>query len=142
MVNPNYESVCSGQTGHAEVVQVAFDPALLSYEQLLRLFFELHDPTTLNRQGNDRGTQYRSVIFTHSAVQEQVATGLIADLSQRGLWAAPIVTEVKPLECFYPAEEYHQRFFERNPYQGYCRAIIAPKMEKLRRTAPQWLKVG
>ncbi|QEP43473.1 peptide-methionine (S)-S-oxide reductase [Ectothiorhodospiraceae bacterium BW-2] len=139
--DPSYEMVCTGQTGHAEVVQVEFQPELLEYRQLLQLFFELHDPTTLNRQGNDSGTQYRSVIFTHSQEQEQTATEVIAELTQRQLWPnRSIVTHIEPLYQFWPAETYHQQFFRHNPYQGYCRAVIAPKMAQFRRRHAALLK--
>jgi peptide-methionine (S)-S-oxide reductase len=131
-LNPSYEEVCSGRTGHAEVVQVSFDPATLSYRDVLQAFFAIHDPTTLNRQGADTGTQYRSAIFVHSAEQEAVAREVIADLGRSGVWDSPIVTEVTPLTAFYPAEGYHQEFFRRNPGQSYCRIVIAPKVAKFR----------
>ena len=130
---PTYEQVCTGQTGHAEVVQVDFDPAELSYADLLKVFFAIHDPTTLNRQGADVGTQYRSVIFTHGPEQEATARDVIQELSAEGLFEAPIVTHVEPLDVFYPAEEYHQEFFARNPYQPYCMAVVAPKVAKFRK---------
>lgn len=130
---PTYEQVCGGRTGHAEVVQVSFDPVILSYHDLLQVFFAIHDPTTLDRQGADVGTQYRSVIFTHSAGQEAVAREVIKEIEQAGIWDAPVVTEVVPLTDFYPAEEYHQDYFRRNPGQGYCRVVIAPKVAKFRR---------
>jgi peptide-methionine (S)-S-oxide reductase len=131
--NPTYEAVCSGDTGHAEVVQVTFDPQRISYRDLLEVFFSIHDPTTLNRQGMDVGTQYRSAIYYHSPRQEQVARETIADLERQRLWPAPIVTEVTPLDTFYPAEEYHQEYFARNPYQGYCLMVIRPKVAKFRK---------
>lgn len=131
--NPSYEDVCTGRTGHAEVVQVTFDPAVLSYRDLLQVFFSIHDPTTLNRQGPDVGTQYRSAIFHHGAEQERVAREVIADLERQGIWDSPIVTEVTPVPPFYPAEEYHQEYFRRNPGQGYCRVVIAPKVAKFRK---------
>jgi peptide-methionine (S)-S-oxide reductase len=131
--HPTYEAVCSGDTGHAEVVQVTFDPQRISYRDLLEVFFSIHDPTTLNRQGMDVGTQYRSAIYYHSPQQEQVARETIADLERRRLWDAPIVTEVTPLDTFYPAEEYHQEYFARNPYQGYCMMVIRPKVAKFRK---------
>ena len=131
--NPSYEEVCTGRTGHAEVVQVTFDPATLSYRDLLRVFFAIHDPTTLNRQGADTGTQYRSVIFVHGAEQEAVAREVIADLGRSGVWDSPIVTEVAPLTAFFPAEGYHQEFFRRNPGQSYCQVVIAPKVAKFRK---------
>ncbi len=131
--NPTYEQVCTGQTGHAEVVQVSFDPAVLSYRDLLRIFFTIHDPTTLNRQGADVGTQYRSAVFYHSPAQQALAKATIAELTESGAWEAPIVTEVAPLDVFYPAEEYHRDYYSRNPNQGYCRFVIAPKVAKLRK---------
>ncbi len=130
--NPSYEAVCTGSTGHAEVVQITFDPTQLSYRELLEIFFTIHDPTTLNRQGADVGTQYRSAIFYHSPEQQTIAQQVIADLTADALWPDPIVTEVEPLDAFYPAEEYHQEYFRRNPYQGYCRAVVAPKVAKFR----------
>jgi peptide-methionine (S)-S-oxide reductase len=130
--NPSYEQVCTGRTGHAEVVQLTFDPSVVSYRELLELFFTIHDPTTLNRQGNDVGTQYRSAIFYHSPEQKQVAEEVIAELNGQGLWRSPIVTEVAPLQAFYPAEEYHQDYFAQNPYQPYCQIVIAPKVAKVR----------
>ncbi|SRR5258708_4184054 len=131
--HPTYKQVCNGDTGHAEVVQVTFDPAVLSYRDLLKVFFAIHDPTTLNRQGGDVGTQYRSAIFTHSDEQEQVADEVLAELNAEKLWDDPIVTEVVPAESFYPAEDYHQEYFRRNPNQGYCRMVIAPKVAKFRK---------
>lgn len=131
--DPTYEQVCSGATGHDEVVQLTFDPAVVSYAELLDLFFAIHDPTTLNMQEPDIGTQYRSAVFYHSPEQRDAAEAAIADLSKRGVWPQPIVTEVTPLAAFYPAEEYHQQYFRRNPNAGYCRVIIAPKVAKLRK---------
>ena len=131
--NPTYKHVCTGETGHAEVVQVTFNPDVISYRDLLRVFFTIHDPTTLNRQGADVGTQYRSAIFTHNETQEKVAEEVIAELNDAGIWDDPIVTEVVPLEAFYPAEDYHQEYFRRNPNQGYCRVVIAPKVAKFRK---------
>lgn len=131
--DPSYELVCSGATGHAEVVQVTFDPAVISYREILEVFFAIHDPTTLNRQGADVGTQYRSAIFYHSAEQKATAETLIAELNAAGLWQRPIVTEVTPFQVFYPAEEYHQEYFARNPHQGYCQFVIAPKVAKFRK---------
>lgn len=131
--HPTYKQVCNGDTGHAEVVQVTFDPAVLSYRDLLKVFFAIHDPTTLNRQGGDVGTQYRSAIFTHSDEQEKVADDVIAELNTEKIWDDPIVTEVVPAESFYPAEDYHQEYFRRNPNQGYCRMVIAPKVAKFRK---------
>ena len=131
--DPSYEDVCTGRTGHAEVVQVTFDPAELTYRELLEVYFSIHDPTTLDRQGADVGTQYRSVIFHHGPEQERTAREVIADLERQGLWGAPIVTAVQPAPPFYPAEEYHQEYFRRNPGQGYCSIVIAPKVAKFRR---------
>jgi peptide-methionine (S)-S-oxide reductase len=130
--NPRYDDVCTGRTGHAEVVQVAFDPAEVSFRELLEVFFTIHDPTTLNRQGADRGTQYRSAIFTHSPEQEQTAREVISDLEAEGVWSDPIVTQVEPLTQFYPAEDYHDAYYRRNPRQGYCQVVIAPKVAKFR----------
>ena|SRR5438093_11758995 len=138
--NPSYEQVCSGMTGHAEVVQVAFDPSVISFKDLLEVFFTIHDPTTLNRQGYDVGTQYRSAIFYHSPEQKMTAEQTIKELTEQKLWEDPIVTQVEPLDTFYPAEEYHQRYFERNPNQSYCRAIVAPKVAKARSHFIQRLK--
>ncbi len=129
---PTYHQVCTGSTGHAEVVQVTFDPAVLSFRELLEVFFVIHDPTTLNRQGADVGTQYRSAVFYHSPQQKQAAEEVIAELNAAQLWDRPIVTEVVPFERFYRAEEYHQGYFRQNPTQGYCRAVIAPKVVKFR----------
>ncbi|TME99847.1 MAG: peptide-methionine (S)-S-oxide reductase MsrA [Chloroflexi bacterium] len=130
--NPTYEQVCSGSTGHAEVVQVTFDPEVISYREILEVFFTIHDPTTLNRQGADVGTQYRSAIFYHSPEQEQVAREVIAATNASGIWRALLVTQLEPLDRFYPAEGYHQNYYERNPYQPYCQVIIAPKVAKVR----------
>lgn len=129
---PSYEQVCSGATGHAEVVEVTFDPSVRSYRELVELFFAFHDPTTLNRQGPDSGTQYRSVIFTTTAEQAATARDVIVALSREGVFDAPIVTEVTPLDQVWPAEEYHQQYFQRNPSRAYCAAMIAPKVAKLR----------
>ena len=130
--NPSYDLVCTGMSGHAEVVQITFDPQVVSYRELLEVFFTIHDPTTLNRQGMDVGTQYRSVIFYHSPEQMATSTDVIAEISAAEIWPNQIVTEIEPLDVFYPAEEYHQRYFERNPNQGYCRAVVAPKVAKFR----------
>jgi len=138
--NPSYEQVCTGTTGHAEVVQVRFDPEVLSFRDLLQIFFEIHDPTTLNRQGADVGTQYRSAIFYHSPEQKAAAEKVIAELNAAGVWPAPIVTEVVPLTAFYPAEKYHQEYYRRNPNQPYCRAVISPKVDKFRKHHPAKLK--
>ncbi|HET9515379.1 MAG TPA: peptide-methionine (S)-S-oxide reductase MsrA [Gemmatimonadales bacterium] len=130
--NPTYQAVCSGATGHAEAVQISFDPAVISYRKLLELFFAFHDPTTLNRQGPDIGTQYRSAIFTHSAEQEAEARQLIRELDEAGRFPAPIVTRVAAASTFYPAEDYHQQYYQRNGRQPYCQAMISPKMAHLR----------
>ena len=130
--NPDYEAVCGGQTGHAEVVRITFDPAAISFRQLLEIFFSIHDPTTLNRQGNDVGTQYRSAIFCHGEQQHSEAKSMIASLNDRHIWPAPIVTEVSPAPEFYPAEDYHQHYYAQHPEQGYCQFVIAPKRAKFR----------
>jgi peptide-methionine (S)-S-oxide reductase len=130
--NPSYQQVCTGTTGHAEAVQITFDPQVVSYRELLEIFFTIHDPTTLNRQGIDVGTQYRSAIFYHTPEQLAAAQETIARLSAEGLWDAPIVTELVPATVFYPAEDYHQEYFEHNPAQPYCRAVVAPKVAKFR----------
>lgn len=131
--NPSYESVCSGRTGHAEAIHIKFNPKVISYKELLEIFFTIHDPTTLNRQGNDIGTQYRSSIFYHSLEQKLTAETVIAEIEKLKIWDKPIVTELKPFDVFYAAEEHHQRFYERNPNQGYCQVIIAPKVSKFRK---------
>ena len=140
--NPTYEAVCSGSTGHAEVVQVAFDPQRLSYEDLLRVFFSVHDPTTLNRQGPDVGTQYRSAVFTHTPEQRASAEKVIEELEAARLWDAPIVTEVTPLpqDGFYPAENYHQRYYASNTFQPYCLFVVRPKVSKFRKEHAARLK--
>ena len=132
VVNPSYNQVCGGSTGHAEVVQIDFDAGVVTFRELLEIFFVVHDPTTLNRQGNDVGTQYRSAIFHHTDGQRETALDLIRGLDKDGPWGDPIVTEVAPLEAFYPAEEYHDRYFERNGEQPYCQVVIAPKIAKFR----------
>ncbi|MDE8346169.1 MAG: peptide-methionine (S)-S-oxide reductase MsrA [Acidocella sp.] len=132
--NPTYKAVCTGRTGHAEVVAVTFDPAVISYDDILRVFFTIHDPTQLNRQGGDTGTQYRSVIFYKSAEQEQAARRIIAEFEASGAWDGKIVTEVSPAPAFYRAEPEHDQYFARNPYAGYCQAVIAPKISKLRKS--------
>ena len=133
VANPSYEQVCTGTTGHAEVVQITFDPEVVSFDDLLHVFFTIHDPTTLNRQGVDVGTQYRSAIFYHTADQKAAAERVIAELQSEHVWDDSIVTELKPLEALYPAEEYHRDYFRRNPTQGYCSAVIAPKVAKVRK---------
>ena len=137
---PTYEQVCSGATGHAEVIQVTFDPAVISYRELLELFFAFLDPTTLNAQGPDVVTQYRSIILTHSAEQEATARSVIAALGRDSAFDAPIVTQITPLQAFWPAEEYHQQYYQRNPARAYCTAMIAPKMAHLRQRYAQRLK--
>lgn len=131
--NPTYEQVCSGTTGHAEVVQVRFDPDVISFREVLEIFFGIHDPTTLNRQGPDRGTQYRSAIFYESETQRDTARELIAELNDDGPWDDPIVTEVEPLDAFYEAEGYHQEYFRGNRFQPYCQVVVAPKVAKFRK---------
>jgi peptide-methionine (S)-S-oxide reductase len=130
---PTYKQVCSGTTGHAEVTRVTFDPSVISYRDLLGVFFTIHDPTTLNRQGNDIGTQYRSAIFPHDAEQEREAKAVIAELEAEHTFDAPIVTTIEPLGTFYPAERYHQDYYDRNQNQPYCAAVISPKIAKLRK---------
>ena len=138
--NPSYREVCGGDTGHAEVVQIHFDPNIVSYRDLLHVFFAIHDPTTLNRQGADVGTQYRSAIFYHDDEQKQIAEEVIKDLSAQKLWDRPIVTEVTKLDKFYMAEDYHQEYFARNPYQPYCQVVVAPKVAKFRKHFLEMLK--
>jgi peptide-methionine (S)-S-oxide reductase len=130
--NPSYKQVCTGDTGHAEVVQLQFDPSVISYREILEVFFTIHDPTSLNRQGADVGTQYRSAIFCHGADQKETARQVIAELQGAGLWSKPLVTELVDYTVFYPAEDYHQEYFRKNPYQGYCQAVVAPKVAKFR----------
>jgi peptide-methionine (S)-S-oxide reductase len=132
VINPTYQQVCTGTTGHAEVVQLTFDPSVVSFREILEIFFTIHDPTTLNRQGADVGPQYRSAVFYHTPEQRATAEQVIAELNAAQLWDAPIVTEVTPFQAFYRAEEYHQEYFQRNPGQGYCRVVIAPKVAKFR----------
>ena len=131
-MSPTYEQVCTGRTGHAEVVQITFDPSVISFSDLLDVFFVTHDPTTLNRQGADAGTQYRSVIFFHSAAQQGAASKKIVELNEAHLFSSPIVTQVVSAETFFPAEAYHQDFYQLNPRQPYCQAVIPPKLAKLR----------
>jgi peptide-methionine (S)-S-oxide reductase len=138
--NPTYPQVCTGTTGHAEVVHITFDPAVLSFRDLLDVFFDIHDPTTLNRQGADIGTQYRSVIFYHSPQQKQAAEEKITALNASGVWGAPLVTQVVPFEAFFRAEDYHQGYFRHNPGQGYCQVVVAPKVSKFRAHFPAKLK--
>jgi peptide-methionine (S)-S-oxide reductase len=138
--NPTYEQVCSGRTGHAEVVRIAFDPAAISFRELLEIFFVIHDPTTLNRQGNDVGTQYRSAIFYHSPEQKKTAEEVIAVFTTDKIYENPIVTEVAPATTFYVAEDYHQEYFARNPLQGYCTYVVGPKVAKFRKQFAAKLK--
>jgi peptide-methionine (S)-S-oxide reductase len=138
--NPTYEQVCSGQTGHAEVVQVRFDSREISFADILNIFFAVHDPTTPNRQGADVGTQYRSVIFYHDDSQKKIAESVIEDLEKQKIWPAPIVTEVTPLQNYYAAEAYHQKYFAGNPAQPYCSAVISPKVAKFRKQFTDRLK--
>lgn len=140
--NPTYQEVCSETTGHAEVVQVRFDPAVLSYADLLRVFFTVHDPTQLNRQGNDIGTSYRSAIFFHSDEQERTAREVIEEITAKGIYDKPIVTEVTKFDKFWPAENYHQEYFANNPNQPYCAAVVAPKVAKFRKQFVDRLKKG
>ncbi|HTS22732.1 MAG TPA: peptide-methionine (S)-S-oxide reductase MsrA [Casimicrobiaceae bacterium] len=140
--DPSYDDVCSGETGHAEVVKVSFDPTMLSYRDLLRVFFAIHDPTTRDRQGNDVGTQYRSVIFPQSAEQRADAQAVIAELGAANLWDDPIVTEVADAATFYPAETYHRQYFERNRAQPYCQFVVAPKVAKFRKAFADRLREG
>lgn len=140
VVNPSYEQVCRGTTGHAEVIKVVFDADVISYVEILGVFFSIHDPTTLNRQGNDVGTQYRSGIYTHSDEQARLAHETIAHLNKEDLWGKPLVTEVQPAGVFYAAEEYHQEYFARNPGQGYCMAVVSPKVSKFRKQFASRLK--
>jgi peptide-methionine (S)-S-oxide reductase len=138
--NPSYEQVCSGTTGHNEVVKLTYDPAQISLRQILEIFFVVHDPTTLNRQGNDSGTQYRSGIYYSTPEQKQEAEAMVAELTRDKLFGKPVVTEVQPVTNYSPAEEYHQDFFEKNPYQGYCVAVAAPKVDKFRKTFKELAK--
>jgi peptide-methionine (S)-S-oxide reductase len=131
--NPSYEQVCMGGTGHAEVVQVTFDPEVISYRQVLQVFFTVHDPTTPDRQGNDVGPQYRSVIFYHNEEQKREAERVMKEVNESKIWSRPLVTELVPFEVFYKAEEYHQEYFKKNPWQPYCQVIIAPKVAKFRK---------
>jgi peptide-methionine (S)-S-oxide reductase len=138
--NPSYRLVCSGTTGHAEVVQVTFDPQQASFQEILQVFFTIHDPTTLNRQGADVGTQYRSAIFYHSPEQKETAEAVIRELEAQHIWKDPFVTEVIPFENFYPAEDYHQEYFQNNPNQPYCQFVVAPKVAKFRKLYLEQLK--
>jgi peptide-methionine (S)-S-oxide reductase len=140
VLNPTYRMVCTGETGHAEVVQITFDPGVISFKELLQVFFTIHDPTTLNRQGADVGTQYRSAIFYHTPEQKDIAEEVIAEMVAAKVWDDPIVTEVTRITDFYPAEEYHRDYYLRNPNQPYCQVVIAPKVAKLRRHFLERLK--
>jgi peptide-methionine (S)-S-oxide reductase len=138
--HPSYEQVCTGRTGHNEVVKLTYDPAQIGLRQILEIFFVIHDPTTLNRQGNDSGSQYRSGIYYTTPEQQQVAQEMIGEMTKDNLFGQPIVTELLPLANYWPAEEYHQDFFEKNPYQGYCVAVAAPKVTKFRKTFAELVK--
>jgi peptide-methionine (S)-S-oxide reductase len=140
VANPSYEEVCAKRTGHAEVVQVSYDPAIVSFPDLLRVFFAIHDPTTKDRQGADVGPQYRSIILTHDATQDTVAREVITELTAARLWGNPIVTEIVPLTQFWPAEPEHHNYFARNPWSGYCQAVVAPKVVKFRKDFADLLK--
>ena len=138
--DPGYEQVCSGKTGHAEAVQVTFDPGQITLEDILHIFFSIHDPTTFNRQGADVGTQYRSAVFYHNEEQKEITKRVIVELTQEKLWNSTIVTQIEPIGDFYPAEDYHQEYFARNPNQGYCQFVVAPKVSKFRRKYLHLLK--
>ncbi|MCC7128845.1 MAG: peptide-methionine (S)-S-oxide reductase [Anaerolineae bacterium UTCFX2] len=138
--HPSYQQVCTGTTGHAEVVQVTFDPEVTPYHEILEVFFAIHNPTTLNRQGADVGAQYRSVIFYHDQSQKETAEQVIREIGAAGIWDSPIVTQVAPLDKFYPAEEYHREYYKNNPYQGYCQVVVAPKVAKFRQKFAQKLR--
>jgi peptide-methionine (S)-S-oxide reductase len=138
--NPTYEEVCTGTTGHAEVTQITYDPSIISFDELLEVFWKTHDPTTLNRQGNDVGTQYRSVIFYHNEEQKELAEKYKAELDKSGVWDNPIVTEISPFTNFYSAEKYHQDYYNNNPNQGYCTFVITPKVEKFEKVFKDKLK--
>ena len=140
VLQPTYEQVCTGRTGHNEVVRLTFEPAIISVQQILEIFFAIHDPTTLNRQGNDVGTQYRSGIYFHTPEQQQVAQAMLEQLAQERVFDAPLTTELLPEQNFWPAEDYHAQYYARNPSQGYCAAIIGPKLAKFRQTFTQFLK--
>jgi peptide-methionine (S)-S-oxide reductase len=138
--NPSYDDVCSGKTGHAEVVRIEFDPTVVGFEKILDVFFTIHDPTTMNRQGADVGSQYRSVILSHDERQKEIAEKKIEALESSKRFGRPIVTQVEPLGAFYEAEKYHQDYFKKNPHAGYCQAVVAPKVTKFREIFPEWLK--
>lgn len=138
--NPTYEQVCNGNTGHAEVVQLTYDPSLINFREILEIFFALHDPTQLNRQGNDVGTQYRSAIFCHDESQQQLTNEIIAEIDQDKIWPDPVVTEVSPISTFYSGEDYHQEYFNNNPENQYCQAVVSPKLAKFKQTFARKLK--
>jgi len=138
--SPTYKQICNGDTGHAEGIQITYDASIVSFETLLEIFFVSHDPTTPNRQGNDVGTQYRSAVFCQNEAQRTVTTKMIAELNQQHIWPNPIVTEINAAEVFYPAEDYHQYYFDKNPYQPYCMAVAAPKAAKIRAKYAQLIK--
>lgn len=140
VINPSYREICTGRTGHAEAIQIVFEPAQVSYLELLEIFFKTHDPTTLNRQGADVGTQYRSAIFYHNEEQKKLASSIIASLDDEKIWNDPIITEVTEFSNFYPAESYHQSYFENNPGEGYCRIVIQPKVDKFSKVFRDKLK--
>ena len=140
VANPDYKMVTTGTNGHAEVIQIKFDPEQVTYLELLEIFFRTHDPTTLNRQGADVGTQYRSIVLYHNEEQARLTEKVIGDLEAEGIWSDPIVTELKAFERFYPAEDYHQEYYKRNPYQGYCQVVISPKLAKFRKKYAERLK--
>ena len=140
VANPSYEEVCGKRTGHAEIVQVSYDPTIVSFRDLLKVFFTIHDPTTKDRQGGDVGPQYRSIILTHEATQDAIARDVIAELTAARLWGTPIVTEIVPLTQFWPAEPEHHNYFARNPWSGYCQAVVAPKVVKFRKNFADLLK--
>jgi peptide-methionine (S)-S-oxide reductase len=140
VLNPTYEEICSGTTGHAEVTQITYEPSIISYDELLEVFWKTHDPTTLNKQGNDVGTQYRSVIFYHNDEQKQLAEKYKSELDKSGAWDNPIVTEISPLTNYFPAENYHQDYYNNNSNQGYCAFVIAPKLEKFKKVFKDKLK--
>ena len=140
VLQPTYEQVCTGRTGHNEVVRLAFDPAVISTQQILEIFFAIHDPTTLNRQGNDVGTQYRSGIYFHTPEQQEIAQAMLTQLAQDRVFDEPLTTELLPEENFWPAEDYHDQYYARNPNQGYCAAVVGPKVAKFRKTFTQFLK--
>jgi len=140
--SPSYQQVCTGDTGHAEVVQVTFNPQIISFREILEVFFSVHNPTTPNRQGADIGTQYRSIILYHTPEQKEIAEAVIAELDRQGLWEQPIVTEVAPLEVFYEAEDYHQEYYQKNPWAGYCQVVIRPKVKKFQKNYKERLKTN